>query len=205
MGENRLSTPTSPSLSSSKTAADAALVDEGEGGFRVSTVGSPHVTGCATSHEPGGGTAAGAGGRANACCFALDVKGALRAVPAPSASPASAKEGEEKEAVEIDAAFHVARITSDPEFEGGIGPLNVEVNLDKAAPSAPSSAAPSAAAAPSSEAAIESARGEIARRIVEAVSSVVKASESPRKAGGEDKEKGKEKGKGGVKVGGEAA
>ena len=229
----------------SQTTADATLVDEGEKGFRVSTVGAPHVTGCATAHEPGAGggaatTASGDGGggggggarssRASACSFALDVKGALRAVPRSSSPPSSSAKGREGGDLlyEIDGAFHVARIVSDAEFEGGIGPLNVEVALDagkegeeektrtkreketgggegegeggKTAPSAPSSA----------EAAIESARGEIARRIVEAVSSVVKASESPRTGGGGggggEKEETKEKEqKEEVKVGGEAA
>jgi hypothetical protein len=189
-------------------------------------VRSPHVTGCATAHEPGGTAGDEGKGKATACSFALDVKGALRAVLASSSAAKGEKEegAAEEEAggggLEVDGAFHVARIVSDPEFEGGIGPLNVEVALDAekkkksegggegggAAPFAPSSSS-----APSLEAAIESARGEIARRIVEAVRSVVKASESPRKAGGE-KEKEKEgvkvrgdKEKGEVKVGGEAS
>lgn len=211
------STPTSfLFLPSQKPPADATLVDEGEGGFRVSTVGAPHVTGCATAHEPGGATGGdegkgkGGGNRATACSFALDVKGALRAVLA------SSTEGGEEEASEIDGAFHVARIVSDAEFEGGIGPLNVEVSLDEEAKG--EGAAPRASSAPSSEAAIESARAEIARRVVKAVSSVIEASsESPRKGGEGEKEKDKEKeemGKVGegekekkeeVQVGGEAA
>ena len=96
---------------------------------------------------------------------------------------------------------------SDAEFEGGIGPLNVEVALDgekeKEGEKAAAAAAPSSAAPPppsSAEAAIERARGEIARRIVGAVCSVVKASESPRKGGGEKVENKEE-----VDVGGEAA
>lgn len=110
----------------------------------------------------------------------------------------------------------MARIVSDAEFEGGIGPLNVEVALDgEEKTAAPSSAAPSSSSPSSSssaEAAIERARGEIARRIVGAVCSVVKASESPRKGGegggekGENKEKEKEENmEKEVEVGGEAA
>ena len=171
------------------------------------------MKGCATAREPGGGQEGGGGGgrtsRASACSFALDVKGALRAVPAEGRGEAGGGGGgggeEEKGAVgeraeettEIDGAFHVARIVSDAEFEGGIRPLNVEVALDKAKAAAEEER--------STDAAIERARGEIARRVVEAVrSSVVEASsESPREAaaGGEDKEEEKEE----AKVRGEAA
>ena len=203
-----LSLPTQPTPH--KKLADITLVEE-EGGFRVSTVGAPHVTGCATAREPGGGQEGGGGGgrtsRASACSFALDVKGALRAVPAEGRGEAGGGGGggEEgavgeraEEPTEIDGAFHVARIVSDAEFEGGIGPLNVEVALDKAKAAAEEER--------STDAAIERARGEIARRVVEAVrSSVVEASsESPREAaaGGEDKE---EEEKEEAKVRGEAA
>lgn len=200
------------SLSSSPklTPADTTLVDD-EKGFRVSTVGSPHVTGCATAREPGGkdgsgGGEAGAGSsRSDACSFALDLKGALRAVP-------STKEGDSGE---IDGAFHVARIVSDAEFEGGIGPLNVEVALDSGGDDGREKEEKSKGGneeekektsfLSSSDAAIERAKVEIARRIVEAVCSVVRVSWSPRKGkGGEEKkeEKKEEEEEEEVKVGG---
>lgn len=109
----------------------------------------------------------------------------------------------------------MARIVSDAEFEGGIGPLNVEVALDSGGDDGREKEEKSKGGneeekektsfLSSSDAAIERAKAEIARRIVEAVCSVVRVSWSPRKGkGGEEKkeEKKEEEEEEEVKVGG---
>ena len=87
--------------------ADTVLASNEAG--RLITMGGPHVTGVASRCEPGGAT------------FALDIRGTWE-FETPTAAATDAAAG---------GTYHVPRLVSDPEFEGGVcQPVCVDVAAD---------------------------------------------------------------------------